>query len=56
MGTFYDTIVESALEAVGLSASRPATAEATATRGVRLHDCADLRVMPTSARLSLWHK
>jgi hypothetical protein len=22
----------------------------------RVHDYADLRVMPTSARLSLWHK
>ncbi|OBK18584.1 tyrosine-type recombinase/integrase [Mycobacterium asiaticum] len=38
MGTFYDTIVKPALEAVGLPASRPATATASATRGVRLHD------------------
>lgn len=38
MGTFYDTILKPALEAVGLPASRPATATAPATRGVRLHD------------------
>jgi integrase len=38
MGTFYDTILKAALEAVGLPASRPATATAAATRGVRLHD------------------
>ena len=38
MGTFYDTILKPALEAVGLPASRPATANAPATRGVRLHD------------------
>ncbi|ULP48613.1 tyrosine-type recombinase/integrase [Mycolicibacter virginiensis] len=44
MGTFYDTIMKPALEAVGLPASRPARA-ATATaparpavRGVRVHD------------------
>ena len=38
MGAFYDTIVKPALEAVGLPASRPATATAPAARGVRLHD------------------
>ncbi|ACC42849.1 prophage integrase [Mycobacterium marinum M] len=38
MGTFYDTIVKPALEAVALPASRPATKDAPATRGVRLHD------------------
>ncbi|MBU8819900.1 site-specific integrase [Mycolicibacterium goodii] len=44
IGTFYDTILKPALEAVGLPASRPAlpaTATAPAipaTRGVRLHD------------------
>lgn len=44
IGTFYDTIIKPALEAVGLPASRPAVpATATAlavpaTRGVRLHD------------------
>lgn len=38
MGAFYDTILKPALEAVGLPASRPATASAPATRGVRLHD------------------
>ena len=38
MGTFYDTILKPALEAVGLPASRPATADAPAIRGVRLHD------------------
>ncbi|OAN40337.1 tyrosine-type recombinase/integrase [Mycolicibacterium iranicum] len=38
MGTFYDTILKAALEAVGLPASRPATPTAPATRGVRLHD------------------
>jgi integrase len=38
MGTFYDTILKPALEAVGLPASRPATANAPAARGVRLHD------------------
>ncbi|PJK24403.1 tyrosine-type recombinase/integrase [Mycolicibacterium goodii] len=37
-GAFYDTILKPALEAVGLPASRPATADAAATRGVRLHD------------------
>lgn len=38
IGTFYDTILKPALEAVGLPASRPASADAPATRGVRLHD------------------
>lgn len=38
LGTFYDTILKPALEAVGLPASRPATATTPAVRGVRLHD------------------
>lgn len=38
MGAFYDTILKPALEAVGLPASRPATANAPAIRGVLLHD------------------
>lgn len=38
LGAFYDTIFKPALEAVGLSASRPATATTPAVRGVRLHD------------------
>jgi integrase len=38
MGAFYDTIFRPALEAVGLPASRPATATEPAQRGVRLHD------------------
>lgn len=43
MGTFYDTIMKPALEAIGLPASRPARtaddgAPITARRGVRLHD------------------
>ena len=43
MGTFYDTIFRPALEAVGLSASRPATSDTdgkpvAAIHGVRLHD------------------
>ncbi|UJL28866.1 site-specific integrase [Mycolicibacterium vanbaalenii] len=38
LGTFYDTILKPALEAVGLPASRPATKDAPAVRGVRLHD------------------
>lgn len=38
MGAFYDTILKPALEAVGLPASRPATATAPAIHGVRLHD------------------
>jgi integrase len=33
-----------------------ATAAVDGCEGARLHDYADLRVMPTSARLSLWHK
>jgi integrase len=46
MGTFYDTILKPALESVGLPASRPASEDAPAVRGVRLHDYADLRIMP----------
>lgn len=38
MGTFYDTIMKPALEAVGLPASRPAIDNAPAQQGVRLHD------------------
>ncbi|MDO3637633.1 tyrosine-type recombinase/integrase [Mycolicibacterium arseniciresistens] len=38
MGTFYDTILKPALEAVGLPASRPAKDGEPAIRGVRLHD------------------
>ncbi len=38
MGAFYDTILKPALEAVGLPASRPATADRPAIHGVRLHD------------------
>lgn len=38
MGTFYDTIMKPALEAIDLPASRPATDDAPAVRGVRLHD------------------
>lgn len=38
LGAFYDTIFKPALEAVGLPASRPATADAPAIQGVRLHD------------------
>lgn len=38
MGTFYDTIMKAALEAIGLPASRPATPATPAVRGVRLHD------------------
>jgi integrase len=38
MGTFYDTILKPALEAVGLPASRPASKDAPAVHGVRLHD------------------
>ncbi|WP_236592979.1 tyrosine-type recombinase/integrase [Mycobacterium intracellulare] len=38
MGTFYDTIFRPALEAVGLPATRPATKDEPARRGVRLHD------------------
>lgn len=38
MGTFYDTIVKPALEAVGLPVSAPATDDRPAQHGVRLHD------------------
>lgn len=38
LGTFYGTILKLALEAVGLPASRPASADAPAIRGVRLHN------------------
>ena len=38
MGAFYDTIFRPALEAIGLPASRPATTNAPAVRGARLHD------------------
>jgi integrase len=38
LGTFYDTILKPALEAAGLPASRPATDDTPAVRGVRLHD------------------
>ncbi|MGW5522710.1 tyrosine-type recombinase/integrase [Gordonia sp. NPDC003950] len=38
MGTFYDTILKPALEAVGLPARRPATTDCPAQHGVRLHD------------------
>lgn len=37
-GAFYKNLLRPALEAVGLPASRPATKEAPAVRGVRLHD------------------
>ena len=57
-GAFYKNLFRPALEAVGLPASRPATTledgtPVPAVEGVRLHDYADLRVMPTSARSSL---
>lgn len=38
MGAFYKNLLRPALEAVGLPASRPATADAPTVRGVRLHD------------------
>ncbi|WP_237569652.1 tyrosine-type recombinase/integrase [Mycolicibacterium lacusdiani] len=38
LGAFYDTIMKPALEAIGLPASRPATATRPAVRGVRVHD------------------
>jgi integrase len=38
MGTFYDTIMKAALEAVGLPATRPAPKDEPARPGVRLHD------------------
>ena len=47
MGTFYETIMKPALEAIGLPANRPASATAPAVRSVRLHDYTDLRVVPT---------
>jgi integrase len=37
-GAFYNNLLQPALEAVGLPASRPATKDAAAVRGVRLHD------------------
>jgi integrase len=37
-GAFYKNVLRPALEAVGLPASRPATNDAPAVRGVRLHD------------------
>src|SRR5271165_635694 len=38
MGAFYKNLLCPALEAVGLPASRPATPDAPAVQGVRLHD------------------
>jgi integrase len=38
MGAFYKNVLRPALAAVGLPASRPATKEAPAVQGVRLHD------------------
>ena len=38
LGSFYDTILRPAYEAVGLPISAPATATTPAVRGVRLHD------------------
>jgi integrase len=37
-GAFYKNLLRPALEVVGLPASRPATKDAPAVRGVRLHD------------------
>jgi integrase len=37
-GSYYKNLLKPALEAVGLPTSRPATAEAPAVEGVRLHD------------------
>lgn len=37
-GAFYKNLMKPALEAVGLPASRPATADAPAVEGVRFHD------------------
>jgi hypothetical protein len=37
-GAFYKNLLRPALEAVGLPASRPATKDAPAVQGVRLHD------------------
>jgi integrase len=47
-GAFYKNLLRPALEAVGLPASRPATKDAPAVRGVRLHD-----LRHTSATLQL---
>lgn len=38
MSAFYKNVLQPALEVVGLPASRPATQEAPAVQGVRLHD------------------
>jgi integrase len=38
MGAYYKNLLKPALEAVGLPASRPATADTPAVEGVRLHD------------------
>jgi integrase len=38
MGAYYKNLLKPALEAVGLPASKPATADAAAVEGVRLHD------------------
>jgi integrase len=38
MGAFYKNLLKPALEVVGLPASRPATTDAPAVEGVRLHD------------------
>jgi integrase len=38
MGAFYKNLLRPALDAVGLPASRPATKDAPAVQGVRLHD------------------
>ncbi len=37
-GAFYKNLLRPALTAVGLPASRPATKESPAARGIRLHD------------------
>ncbi|WP_216638672.1 hypothetical protein [Mycobacterium colombiense] len=37
-GAFYENLLRPALEAVGLPASRPATQDEPAVRGVRMHD------------------
>jgi hypothetical protein len=37
-GAYYENLLRPALEAVGLPASRPATQDASAIQGVRLHD------------------
>lgn len=49
MPTWYETVLKGAYAGVGLPISAPATETTPATRGVRLHDYADLCVMPTSA-------